>query len=409
MTDVGKSTFYPKDTIASEAQAPLPCDSLLKQETDPFRGWKAIVRSQATNEMAFMVPREKDMDQITGLPTIIRNAVALAIKKNEAMKGKPFTPKATQTLLINADKLMKCALIAFARANSTPGKAKNEAPSVYGFSFSLADIANRMGYTGVFPILREDMTPDEIAKEKKRANRQLDKARAKISPALHLLRDAALTFKEKRPNEKELHDWEDIGILGRAGIRNGYINMELTVTMGTYLYQCGTLSRDNCAGLRIDDNHPNAYREYEKMTQQWNNPNNWSRGTNNRTPNYNRLKAKTLLAVSNRQTFDELRQTDRGHWRERLKESLENDLEYLVKIGLLKTWSYDRPDEHADFEGYHEWEETVILFEIADGPDYTQYLEARAEKAATAAAAAAKKKTSHRKRKTAAKSKAADA
>lgn len=170
-------------------------------------------------------------------------------------------------------------------------------------------------------------------------------------------------------------DFYIANILGGGGIRNGFINLEFTLSMGEYLVQL-PITQFPLALLSLDERNSNAYTIGLKMSKHFNMYNNQVKGT------AQLLKIKTLLAIANFPTITQVRKKGQS-WRERIKEPFEKCLDILTQNGFLKDWEYCHSkglslnDEEADFDVYESWENILIKFKIKDTFDHTLKLKAK--------------------------------
>lgn len=337
-----------------------------------------IPYSKPTDAIAYMTQRSAIIDAISGDATIDRSSVHMRIANFKDLKA---------TIGISTDKLLSTALAVFARTNDFSQRAKEAKHR--RVVISLKAYAQFLGYDVVE---RETSTPEEAEKEKKRIKANLDNARKKIQKDLNILYNLSFEW-EERINGK-VESFSSVRLLSAKEYSAGNISLTFTPEIADYLVSRGLITQYNTALLGIDERHPNAYYIMRKLEEQYNMDSNRARGT------HDRISIPALLAVTDLASYEEVQKKDRGHWQERIKEPLEENLDYLTQEGFLRSWEYvhekGRPltDEEAGaITSYKDFAELYLLFDPAQKVDHTERIEAKKE-----AISEAKKKTTTKKK-----------
>lgn len=264
---------------------------------------------------------------------------------------------------IATDKLLLASGAEFAKLNNYPfKKSKNANNEVkYAIQIPLVAYAKRCGYD-VEEHPKE--SPEESEKEKKRAQEALKTARKRIKKDLEILYNSSFSWKEKMGDKEE--DFLNIRLLEAAGIRKGYINIAFSRTYVNYLLKHRVMTQFSNKLLLVDGNHENAYYLGLKMVEHYNMYRNQERGT------ADILKVSTLLKYSTLPNIDKIK-AQRASWQSRIKEPLENTLEYLVNIEILRSWKYVKPkgedlseEEATNIVDYSIFEQLYISFTMND-------------------------------------------
>lgn len=320
-----------------------------------------MYHGKATDTLAKMSSRQATLNDITGSATIEHGEVKLVIEEFRKLKG---------TLGVQTHKLLSVGMARLTEVNhySKSGKAVPNCRVV----IPLKEYASLLGYDVEE---HETSTPEEAEKEKKRANNALKDAKKRIKADLDILFNTSITWEEKVKGKVESYD--SIHLLGRSGIKSGYINMEFTYSMAEYLAKL-PLTQYPVALLGVDGRNSNAYSMGLKMAEHYSLDNNQIRGT------ATRLKVSTLLECTTLPTYEEVTKA-RKSWEERIKEPFENALDELTKKGLLENWEYtyskgvELGEEAYTITDYETFSNLYVEFTLAEAPDHTARLEARAQ------------------------------
>lgn len=230
---------------------------------------------------------------------------------------------------ITTNKLLLASGAEFTKINNFPYEKGNKIN--YLVKIPLKAYAERCGYDITE---HPKATPQEREKEKARAQGKLKDARKQIKKDLELLFDSSFSWSEKIKGH--LEDFVDVRLISAKGIKDGYIIVEFTRTYAEYLLIHPALTQFDNRLLLIDGNHKNAYYLGLKIAEHNYNYKNQERGT------ANILKVKTLLENVNLTSIKEIK-AQNASWQGRIKEPLENILDYLVSdIKLLSDWKYTK-------------------------------------------------------------------
>jgi len=377
-TIVDTSQEILKDFVPDRKIAGLPTIS----NTTPVTAQESylpMLHGKATDALAGMSSKSGTNNPLTGALTITNKEVKVLVSQFNQLTG---------TLGINTHKLLSVGVAQFTAGNNVGGKAPDNL--TYNITIPLKEYALQCGYDVEE---HEKDTPEEQEKEARRASNALKDAQKKIKKDLDILRNSSISWSEKVKGKAG--DFLDLAIIGSKGIRKGYIYMVFDPAFSQYLIKL-PLTQYPKALLKVDARHSNAYNMGLKMTEHFNMDNNQIRGT------AQLLKVSTLLDSLELPTIDIVR-TSRKSWEERIKEPFEKALDALTQCGLLSDWRYshskgvEMTDEEAtSFTTYEKWESTLVHFTLADAPDHTARLEARAEEK-KARQAKGKRKTTKKK------------
>lgn len=323
---------------------------------EPQLSFLPMLHGKATDAIATMAGKKATLNEISGAGTYESQEVKLVIQEFSELAG---------TLGVSTHKLLSTG-VAFLTDSNHVGSSKRIL-DILRIAIPLKEYAEKCGY---------DVTPhDDTPEEALRAKRQLDNARRKIKKDINLLLASTLTWEEKIRGKAG--DFDSMHILGRGGIRSGYINLEFTQSMGEYLIQL-PLTQYPVALLGVDERNTNAYSMGLAMAEHFNMDNNQVRGT------AQTLTVETLLKYTNLPSYESIKMK-RG-WEDRIKEPFENSLDVLTQCGLLSDWRYsgtkgaELTDEEAtSFTSYEDWVKTNVFYTLKDAPNHTPRLEARAE------------------------------
>ena len=338
-----------------------PVLSAPEEPTEHTSEFLPVLHGKATDAIARMSGSKPTPNPLNNTASIESGEVKLIIKSLDTLSG---------TLGVSTHKLLSTAIAGFTALNHT-GTGKDRSIREAKVAIPLKEYAIQCGYD-----VEEHPTdtPEEAAKEAKRAKNALDNFRRKVKKDLELLYNASISWKEKVKGKEA--DFADIRILGGKGIRAGYINLEFTMSLAEYLIQL-PLSQYPQSLLILDERNDNAYNIGLKMAEHYSNDNNQIKGT------AQLLKVKTLLEYTNLPPFSEVR-AKRKSWEERLKEPFETALDALTACGLLEDWRYshskgaEMTDEEANFSTYEEWEEALVYFTLRNAPNHAPRLATRA-------------------------------
>ena len=258
---------------------------------------------------------------------------------------------------INTHKLFMVCVAEFTKLNTYKDKSEKRN---YSVKFPLKDYAALLGYN---VLENPAATKEEAEKEKKRAKEGLKNARKAIRQDLDVLFNCSYSWKETIKGKEE--DFEDIRIIGAKAIRNGYIEAEITPSFGEYILKHSAMTQYPQALLSVDGQHDNAYYLGLKMAEQWHIYKNQAKGTNNI------LSIKTILDNVDLPSIGKIRK-QRASWQQKIKEPLEQALDYLQEKQFLIAWEYVKAkgEPISDLEmaeitkGYALYEKLYLKFDI---------------------------------------------
>ena len=253
--------------------------------------------------------------------------------------------------------------------------------------FDLRDYAYLRGYD-VFPHNNTD-------KEKRRANKKLDKVREEVNKNLDLLFSLSVSWKDKESKtSKDKHDFNRVRLLSERGqIKNNVVYFSFTPVYAAYLANRNIIGQYPAKLLGMDSRKPTPYKIAKKLFDHFFIDNNIINETNDI------LSIKALLPFSGLATFEEVQEKDRGHWIERIKEPLETALDELTQMEILKNWEYchekkkpltDR--EAQEILDYYDYEALYLHFTPFDELNQSERIEKKQQRIEEAAERKEKRK-----------------
>lgn len=327
---------------------------------NPSPAYLAMAHGKATDALAFMSTKNAKIDRITGTTIIEKFGVQLAVLNLQELKA---------SLGINTDKLLSTAVATFTQQNDFR-HTKNQPPK-RDIAIPLREYAKRCGYDLEE---HETSTPEEAEKEKRRAKNQLDNFRKAVKKDLDILQSSTLTWEE--PIRQTVRNFDRISLVSRTKLENGYIRIWFTPEIASYLAERKLITKYPTKLLLIDARQPNAYYIGRKLAEHYNIDENKIHGT------HDKISIPKLLEVTNLASYEEVQKTDRGHWAERIKEPLEQALDTLTQIGVLKNWEYTHAkglaltDEEArEITSYGDFAKLYLHFVLADTVDDTERIQ----------------------------------
>lgn len=344
-----------------------------------------IVHGKATDALALMNTRNAEIDSIAHKATINKNGVKLELDLSQLNN-----PQAK--LGVNTDKLLKTAISRFTAQNSFTEQAGLDMDPQQlnrGVTIPLKEYAQLLGYD-----VEEHptSTPEEAAREKKRAKAQLDNARKAVHKDLDILRNITLTWTEEIKGKST--KFIDILLLSGKGIPHGQITIIFNEDMARYLAAAGFISYFPAALYRIRADQPNAYYIGLKLTEHYYIDTNQLRGT------HDRLSITKVLEATDLPTYQEVMDTDR-HWERRIKEPLEHSLDILKHAGHLESWEYTHAkgipltdEEAGNITSYAAFSKLYVHYKLKNPVDATERLQAKKKALATKKKNKAQKKKS---------------
>lgn len=232
---------------------------------------------------------------------------------------------------------------------------------------------------------RKMATPEEQAAEDKAVQNRIVEFKKDVRRNLRDIKNVTWTAEETKGRNRG--DYDELSIISRHKIINGYIRINFDVDAAAYLVQ-SYLMQHPTALLAVDNRNPNAYALGYKIAQHNSMDTNAARGTNNT------LSVESLLAAAPEiQTIDDLRKKGQRNWKDKIKRPLENSLNELINVNVLKKWEYRDPTtgktytaETAKPMTWAQYSRLMVDFIMVDAPDQSERREAKAEAAAKAAA-----------------------
>ena len=321
-----------------------------------------IPYSKPTDALAFISQKQASIDKISGDATIDRFSVQLRIEKFKSLKA---------SLGVSTDKLLSTALAVFAQNNDFNKGSKTAHNR--RVIIPLREYATMLGYDVEE---HETSTPEEAEAEKKRAKHALDNARKKTKKDLDILYN--LSFEWEEIIKGKIESFSSVRLLSAKGYKGGNIDITFTPEIADHLVSRGLITQYNTGMLKLDERKPNAYYIMRKLEEHYN------MDVNQRNNRNDRISILTLLEVTDLASYEEVQQKDRGHWIDRIKEPLEESLDYLTQEHLLKDWEYTHSkgvplteEEASNITDYSTFSKLYLKFKPATKIDHTERQEKR--------------------------------
>lgn len=258
-----------------------------------------------------------------------------------------------------ADRLLKYAVAKFTKKNGYDCPKTDNTVVIDIFEY-----AERLGKN-----LKEQAksTPKESEKERTRVQNQKKKLMMEIRGSLKLIA-SPIEFKGENGYYQNLNITQTTNVNPKTN--------KITIVFNQ-LFADMLTSRDksqltyfNMKILLIDARDDTTYFLACKLQE------NYEMSRNIKDNRNNVISVKSVLnAITSLPSIGELREKNREYeWRRRIKERLEEGLEKLYKIRMLKDWDYvkggkkslsDEEKNHYDLDSsYEEWEELYIKYEL---------------------------------------------
>lgn len=371
-------------------QAPEKTDTeLVTADSALFKANMPMYHGKATDALAALTGKGAEINTFSDKATIQTTTgdgvYKVVIQDFSKLKG---------NVGVNTHKLFSTAVAEFTQINNYGGGAIN--PKV---TIPFDQYARKLGYE---IDERPTATPEDAAKEKKRAAEAAKTAKKRIRQDLELLQAMRWTWTEKVKGETG--DFDSISLLDRTAIKKGYIIMEFGRNMAEYLKRL-PITQYPQGLLAIDARKANAYNMGLQMAIHFNMDNNQVRGT------ANRLKVSTLLSYTTLPTIEDLqneKQDNSRQWYSRIKEPFEAALDELTGK-VISSWEYVKTkgaplteSEAYNIADYTTFAGLLVQFNLLDAEDHDDRLARRAEEKKRTAAkkAAARKRATVRKKTT---------
>ncbi len=326
-----------------------------------FKPYMTMYNSKPTNQLARINYRDAEFDPINGEAKATSGELTVIFNDYQKLKNKIKNKSE-----VRVHQLLSTIVSSFTDQNDY--SKKNKKATNYRVSIPLDDYLIACGHNIEE---KETDTPEEAAKEKKRAAYARKDGRKKVADSLNILYNISLDWNGEN---EELHRKR---ILSEFDLERKQINVTLNPGYGDYLVQHPQTQYPK-ALLAVDARNPNAYSMGLFMANHYNKYNNQIIGT------FNRLKVETLLKYTNLPDIAAVKK-QRKSWPERIKEPFENSLDELTK-GLLEDWEYTRAKgvkltdaEAMQITDYPTFKNLYITFKLKDAPDNTERLARRAK------------------------------
>ena len=331
---------------------------------DPTNRFTPMLQGVGTNTLAktSTTKRSPKVDEITGVATINDGTSTIFIENYTNLKG---------GLRISTQKLLDAFTIQLTQQNSY----KNNRNLNTTVIIPLKDYIQQCGVD-----LKEKPTntPEEAEKEKKRIKALIDNNRKKIKQDLETLFNISMEWQESRGNDTK--DFDRMRICDRVAIRSGNIILNFTLPMAEYLNNAYIMQYP-LALLKVEERNPNSYRIGRKLALHNSIDNNQNKGTSDI------ISVKALLECApDIITYDEVQNTDRGHWNERIRLPLERALDSLVADGVVSFWEYCNHskecllDSQLEIKSYEDFSNLFIHFQMNNAPDHVLRLQAKRQR-----------------------------
>ena len=362
---------------------------LITADSALFKANMPMYHGKATDALAALTSKSAEVNTFSDKATIQTTTgdgvYKVVIQDFSKLKG---------NVGVNTHKLFSTAVAEFTQINNYGSGAIN--PKV---TIPFDQYARKLGYE---IDERPTETPEDAARERKRAAEAAKTAKKRIRQDLEILQAMRWTWTEKVKGEAG--DFDSISLLDRTAIKKGYIIMEFGRNMAEYLKRL-PITQYPQGLLAVDARKANAYNMGLQMAIHFSIDNNQVRGT------ANRLKVSTLLSYTSLPTLEDLqgeKQDNSRQWYARIKEPFEAALDELTGK-VISSWEYVRAkgaplteSEAYSIADYATFASMMVQFDLLDAPDHDARLARRAEekKAAAAKKAAAKKRAIQRKKPT---------
>lgn len=272
---------------------------------------------------------------------------------------------------IGADKLYQAGVAELTKQNPGRGKADNVEVEV---KIPFRKFASFNYDIEVHPVPESITDPAKIKefedKERKRVKEALKTARKRIGKDLKILLKTSLSWDDKEGPVAGLNILQDFTI----GPTDGYITLTFTNRLASYLLN-QPISQRPTALFYLGAKDINSYNIGCKIADQYSNYTNIANERNDR------LKVKTLLAVTSLPTMESL-QDEHGRnnsrqWYSRIKEPFEAALDKLTGL-TIKNWEYVKEkgeplteEEAYNITDYETFINLHVKFEPLNEPDLT--------------------------------------
>lgn len=304
------------------------------------------------------------------------------------VKADSFTKKAViktkdghKFTIEHFDKLLK--------ALSTPAKKILSAAIIYLASVNYYNTQN-VTATAEIPLIefgekcgyqltpRTMPTPEEQIAENKAVQQRIKDFKKDVRRDLRDIKSVTWTAEETKGRNRG--DYSEISIISSHRIINGLIIINFDVDAAAYLAKSYLMQHPN-ALFAVDNRNPNAYVLGYKIAQHNSMDVNVAKGTNNT------LSVESLLtAAPEIQSIEELKAKGQRNWKDKIKRPLENSLNELIKVGVLRKWEYRDPTTGKTYTSdtaqpmtWAQYSRLMVDFIIINAPDQSKRREANAD------------------------------
>ena len=272
-----------------------------------------IHHGKITEALAMVDKSNVKVDRITGVAEYVSDGVTINLPPKAAVK-------------VITHKLLMFAIMKFTFLNG------NKTISHQAITFTVKEFLKKCG-------INVDNKPS------------VDKGRAEIKKSLSVLKGIKVTIREGE--DKYLFKEADLKLIdAKSGVKNGMVYVYFTDAFAKYLIT-RPIAEYPLSLFRCDGKKHNAYRIGYKIALHSSNANNKRVGT------ANTLKVVTMLNNVCMPKYSDLKNS-RQSWRYKIKQNLENALNYLSLIDLLIGWEY----REIKTDSYIDYQKSVIVFTI---------------------------------------------
>lgn len=301
--------------------------------------------SEATNCLITIGRKDLKINQDTKTAKIEKGGLIVEFEKFEIGKN------AVRTSMW---KLLYLLMIEFTNNNIFKGKNVDLFVTI-----PLEEAARKLGYNLDIPV---GLSEEERVIATKKVKNTLDNARRTIAKDLELLYKMSLSWRSYKKKRKVDDDFSDIRILPEARIKNGKINVAFGPSIGLHLVN-SYIGKYQLNVLKTSGNNPLAFQLGTRLVIHQN------INAINKTSTGDKLRIISIVeGLGELPSYQELK--DKTHWKRYIKNPIENSLEQLQKLKVVKEWEYqDKKGEAMSPEeveqlNYLEFEKVYLHFEL---------------------------------------------
>lgn len=183
-----------------------------------------------------------------------------------------------------------------------------------------------------------------------------DRGQKEIKKSLQTLISARINIKEG--NGKYMYKNDTMQMFdNRSTLKNGVVYIYFTDEFSEYLI-IRPIARYPYSLFQINGKKHNAYSIGFKMALHSSNQNNIRKGTSRTLSVKNILKSTTYPSIKRLKS-------SRQSWQHKIKKRFENDLDYLMTMGVLDIWRY-RVEPHNKFAKFIDFVTEKIEFDFSE-------------------------------------------